>query len=79
MNSEETIRELRNQLDTARQQLAAWQNPHIETQRLIDIKNLRFYAEMFRQHEWSTVVIHWGVFEQTLKEIADRIADGAQE
>jgi hypothetical protein len=39
----------------------------------IDIANLRFYAEMFRQHEWSTVVIHWGVFEQTLKEIAGRI------
>lgn len=43
-------------------------------QRDIDIKNLRFYADMFRQHEWSTVVIHWGVFEQTLREIADRIA-----
>lgn len=43
-------------------------------QREIDIKNLRFYAEMFRQHEWSTHVIHWGVFEQTLNEIADRLA-----
>jgi len=39
----------------------------------IDIKNLRFYAEMFRQHEWGTVVIHWSVFEQTLKEIASRM------
>jgi hypothetical protein len=44
----------------------------------IDVRNLRFYAEMFREHEWSTVQIHWGVFEQTLCEIATRIS-AAQE
>lgn len=44
------------------------------TQPEIDVKNLRFYAEMFRQYEWSTDIIHWGVFEQTLNEIAARIA-----
>jgi hypothetical protein len=44
-----------------------------DKQRQIDISNLRFYAEMFKQHQWSTVAIHWGVFEQTLREIADRI------
>ena len=44
-----------------------------EAQSEIDIKNLLFYAEMFHQHEWGTVVIHWSVFEVTLKEIAGRI------
>jgi hypothetical protein len=44
-----------------------------KTQAEIDVSNLRFYAEMFKQHEWSTVVIHWGVFEQTLREIAERL------
>ena len=38
----------------------------------IDCKNLRFYADMFHEHEWSTVVIHWGVFGATLREIAER-------
>lgn len=32
-----------------------------------------FYAERFKQHEWGTVVIHWSVFEATLREIASRI------
>ncbi len=44
-----------------------------DKQRQIDVKNLRFYAEMFEQHQWSTIVIHWGVFKQTLNEIADRL------
>lgn len=43
------------------------------SQEEIDVKNLLFYAEMFRQHKWGTVVIHWSVFEATLKEIAGRI------
>lgn len=50
----------------------------MKNQRDIDVSNLRFYSEMFRQHEWSTCVIHWGVFEQTLKEIADRIEQPKQ-
>lgn len=44
-----------------------------DKQRKIDIANLRFYARMFREHEWSDTVIHWGVFEQTLNEIAARL------
>jgi len=44
-----------------------------KSQAEIDVSNLRFYAEMFKQHEWSTIVIHWGVFEQTLREIAERL------
>jgi hypothetical protein len=43
-------------------------------QRGIDISNLRFYADMSRQHEWGTDVIHWGVIEQTLREIANRLS-----
>lgn len=42
-------------------------------QRAIDIQNLRFYAELFREHRWSTVVFHWSVFEHTLKDIAGRL------
>ena len=50
-----------------------------DKQRQIDVSNLAFYAEMFRQHEWGTVVIHWSVFEATLKEVAARIkADGSE-
>ena len=37
-----------------------------EPQDVIDIENLEFYTEMFRRDEWSTDVINWGVFEQTL-------------
>ena len=44
-----------------------------DRQRELDIKHLRFYADMFREHGWSTVVIHQSVFEHTLREIADRI------
>jgi hypothetical protein len=50
--------------------------PHyeeIKKQRDIDISNLRFCAEMFKEHQWETVVTHWTVFEKTLREIADRL------
>jgi len=38
----------------------------------IDAKNLRFYASLFRQYKWEPPAISWGVFEQTLLEIAIR-------
>lgn len=44
------------------------------TQSEIDISNLRFYAELFREHKWETQWVHWSVFVQTLTEVADRIA-----
>lgn len=44
-----------------------------EKQRQIDIKNLRFYARLFLEHHWETLQISSGVFQQTLKEIADRL------
>lgn len=31
----------------------------------IDTANLRFYAALFRAHQWETISISWGVFEQT--------------
>jgi hypothetical protein len=33
-------------------------------------KNLRFYAGLFREKKWETDVLHWSVFESTLKEVA---------
>lgn len=42
-------------------------------QQRIDVKNLRFYAECFRQQQWEVACISWTVFEATLNEIADRI------
>ena len=45
-----------------------------KSQAQLDELNLRFYSEMFKQHEWGTDVIHWSVFHATLKEIADRYA-----
>ncbi len=38
-----------------------------------DVSNLRFYARLFEEHKWQDPVIHWGVFHQTLNEIASRI------
>jgi hypothetical protein len=38
----------------------------------VDLKNLRFYATQFREHQWQSPWIHWSVFMQTLNEIADR-------
>lgn len=43
-------------------------------QRAIDISNLRFYARMAAEFKWSTDVIHFGVIQQTLNEIAERLA-----
>lgn len=40
----------------------------------VDIKNLRFYADLFKEHQWQTDILHWTVFEATLKEIAERYA-----
>jgi len=39
----------------------------------IDIKNLRFYADMAREFKWATDIIGCGVITKTLNEIADRI------
>jgi len=38
-----------------------------------DASNLRLYAHLFEEHKWQDPVIHWGVFYQTLNEIAGRI------
>lgn len=38
----------------------------------VDLKNLRFYATQFREHQWQSPWIHWSVFAQTLNEIANR-------
>lgn len=38
----------------------------------IDISNLRFYAELFRENGWETNHIANGVFPVTLEEIATR-------
>lgn len=38
-------------------------------------KNLHFYANLFREKEWGTDIIHWSVFEATLLEVADYIAE----
>lgn len=40
---------------------------------LHDVSNLRFYAELFRKHQWQTDVLHWSVFEGTLNQVAERI------
>jgi len=50
----------------------------VKGQKGIDISNLRFYAAMARKFEWQTDIIHWGVVEQTLNEIADRLAVPAE-
>jgi len=46
-----------------------------QTQAELDVKNLRFYADMFQEHHWQTAWIHWSVFAQTLREIAARLED----
>ncbi len=40
-----------------------------------DLKNLRFYAAQFKDHQWQSPWIHWSVFHQTLNEIADRVGE----
>jgi hypothetical protein len=45
-----------------------------KTQSEIDVSNLRFYARLFREHKWELREMSWTVFEQTLNEVAERIA-----
>jgi hypothetical protein len=51
----------------------------METQREVDVKNLRFYAQMAKEFNWRTDVIHQSVVVQTLQEIAARIEKLTQE
>jgi hypothetical protein len=48
-------------------------------QREIDIKNLRYYAQLFEAFHWDTPQAAWNVFMTTLNEIADRLAASAAE
>lgn len=43
------------------------------TQNEIDVKNLRLYAQLFREHQWQTRNLHWSVFAATLEMIAERL------
>lgn len=39
----------------------------------IDVKNLHFYGDLFRDNKWEACGLHWSVFEYSLKEIARRV------
>lgn len=48
-------------------------------QQNLDIKNLRFYVELFHKNGWETDVLHNSVFKATLAEIANRITESQED
>jgi hypothetical protein len=57
-------------LDTGRER----KEEHLEPSRDNYIKNLRFYARLFHEHQWQTQEIANQVFVVTLNEIAEDFA-----